>query len=471
MLEVYNTLTRQKEKFRPINENRVNIFVCGPTVYDLSHIGHARTYAAFDIIVRYLRFKGYSVFYLMNITDVDDKIIDRAKENNIDPIELAKEYMNEFNEDLNSLRINSINLFAKASEYMSEIISQIEGLIQKEYAYVVNGEVYFNISKFKDYGKLSHQTIDDIRRHRIEPDPKKKNPNDFSLWKCRKEGEPSWDSPWGKGRPGWHIEDTAITLTHFGPTYDIHGGALELMFPHHEAEIAQAEALTGKKPLVKYWIHTGVLNVRGRKMSKSFGNFITIKEIIKKFKPEVLRFFFSQSHYRSNVDFKEENLVKSKEALENLYRLYRKLNNLLDTASDKLGPKDKAILKKIDEHEQNFYSAMDNDFNTPMAISSLISLGKDVDKYIRENTSKKILQHTLDTFDRLDNILGLFQDIKQRKYEKNKLDDIIQIIIDLREYFRESGNWKISDEIRERLNNLGITIEDTSNKPKWTIKN
>ena len=469
MLKVYNTLTRKKEDFHPIHGNRVNMFVCGPTVYDLSHIGHARTYVAYDIIARYLRFKGYSLFYLMNITDVDDKIIKRAKEENKKPIELAKEFTKKFYEDMNLLGINTINLFAKASEYIPEIISQIEGLIQKKYAYVVNGDVYYDVSKFEDYGKLSHRSIDEIHKHRIEPDPKKKNPSDFSLWKSRKKDELAWDSPWKKGRPGWHIEDTAITITYFGPTYDIHGGALELIFPHHEAEIAQIEAYTGKKPLVKYWMHTGILNVRGRKMSKSLGNFITIKDILIKYRPEVLRFFFAQSHYRSNVDFKDENLIKAKEALENLYRIYRRIKKFSSAPEDS-SSKDKDILKKIEEYEKNFCSAMDNDFNTPVAISHLISFGKYIDKQITDNIGKNILESALNTLVRIGGILGLFQGFKQEKYGIEKLDDIIQIIIELRGHFRKTKDWKMSDEIRDRLQKLGIVIEDTSDKPEWKIE-
>ena len=470
MLKVYNTLTRRKEDFHPSHGNRVSMFVCGPTVYDLSHIGHARTYIAYDIIARYLRFKGYSLFYLMNITDVDDKIIKRAKEENRKPIELAKEFTEKFYEDMNLLGINTINLFAKASEYIPEIISQIEGLVQKKYAYIVNGDVYYDISKFKDYGKLSQRSIDEIHKHRIEPDPKKKNHSDFSLWKSRKKDELAWDSPWSKGRPGWHIEDTAITITYFGPTYDIHGGALELIFPHHEAEIAQAEAYTGKKPLVKYWIHTGILNVRGRKMSKSLGNFITMKDILIKYRPEVLRFFFAQSHYRSNVDFKDENLLKAKEALESLYSIYKKIKKYHSLAPEDSGPKDKDIPKKIEEYEKKFYSAMDNDFNTPIAISHLISFGKFIDKQITNNTGRKTLESALNTIVRTGDILGLFQGFKQEKYRIEKLDDLIQIIIELREHFRKTKDWKMSDEIRDRLQKLGIVVEDTSEKPEWKFE-
>ena len=466
MLEVYDTLTRKKGEFRPIHGNRVSMFVCGPTVYDLSHIGHARTYLAYDIIARYIKFKGFSLFYLMNITDVDDKIIEKAKERDMGPLVLANEHTREFYKDLELLGINSINLFAKASEYIKEIISHIGELIHKGFAYPVDGNVYFDISKFEDYGKLSHQADNEIKKHRIEPDPKKKGSCDFSLWKNRKEGEIAWDSPWGKGRPGWHIEDTAISLTHFGSNYDIHGGAIELIFPHHEAEIAQAESMTGKKPFVKYWIHTGTVNVDGRKMSKSLGNFITIKEITQKYAPDVLRLFFAQSHYRSNIDFRKENLEKAKETLDSLSRIYEKINNLLNAAPEESESEDDGVLEKIKEQEQDFYLAMDNDFNTPLAISSLISLGKELDKRITRNTSRKTLQVALDAFNRLNSIIGLFQGSSHKKSEKKNLDELVQVIIDLREYFRKKKEWDASDEIRDQLKKLGIMVEDFPEDPE-----
>ncbi len=459
MLKVFNTLSRKIQEFQSLNENRVNLFVCGPTVYDLSHIGHARTYIAYDIIARYLRFKGYSVFYLMNITDVDDKIIKRARETNQYPLELANNFAQEFYKDLEFLGIKSINLFAKASEHIKEIICQIDELIKKEYAYVVDGSVYFNVSKFKDYGKLSHQTKNELKRHRIEPDPKKKNKIDFSLWKSRKE-KPVWKSPWGEGRPGWHIEDTAITLTYFGPQYDIHGGALELIFPHHEAEIAQAESMTGKKPLVKYWIHTGIVNVNGRKMSKSLGNFITIRDITKKYNSEILRFFFAQSHYRSGIDFREVNLEKAGKSLGNLNRIYKKILDLMDKASDELLSEDEEIVKKIEECEHKFYSAMDNDFNTPLAISAMVSLGKELDKRINETTCKRTLQLALESFARFGSILGLFEYKDWNRVKGKIVNELIKIIIEFREYFRKRKEWKTSDEIRDKLNKMGISLED-----------
>ena len=317
VLKVFNTLTRKKETFKPIETKKVTLFVCGPTVYDFSHLGHLRTYLAFDIIANYLRFRGYDVFYLMNITDIDDKIIKKAKEEKIDPLKLAKHFEKEFYDDLKQIGIfNNINYFAKASEHIPEIINQIEILIEKKYAYRVDNDIYFDIEKFPDYGKLSNQKLDELKTIRIKPDKRKKNTQDFSLWK-NKTNEKVWPSPWGDGRPGWHIEDTAITLKHLGTNYCIHGGAIELAFPHHEAEIAQAESVTGIKPLAKYWMHTGLLMIKEQKMSKSLKNYVSIKDILDKYDSSTLKLFFASSHYRSPIDF------KPKECHEFVFKTYK----------------------------------------------------------------------------------------------------------------------------------------------------
>ncbi len=296
MMKIYNTMTRKKEEFKPLKENRIKMFVCGPTVYDKSHIGHGRTYISFDVIARYLKYKGYSVFYLQNITDIDDKIIKRADELGVEPLKLAKEFENRYIEDMETLGVENVNFYARAMEHLDEIINQIQTLVDKNFAYETPTGVYFDEEKFPDFGKLSNRNIEELNVHRVNPDPTKRNPGDFALWKKRDEN-PAWDSPWGKGRPGWHIEDTAISETYFGGHFDIHGGGLDLIFPHHEAEIAQMESATGKKPMVKYWLHTGFLNVSGEKMSKSLGNFITINELLKEYDPQVFRFFVLSTHY------------------------------------------------------------------------------------------------------------------------------------------------------------------------------
>jgi len=468
-LKVYNTITGEEEEFKPIHGNRVNMFVCGPTVYDLTHIGHARTYIAYDIIARYLRYKGYSLFYLMNITDVDDKIINRSKERNLNPVDLAQQYTVEFYKDMASLRINSVNLFAKASEYVPEIIEQVNTLLEKGYAYVVDEDVYYDISKFPEYGRLSRQKPDELKKHRIEPDPRKRNPNDFSLWKSQKLGELAWDSPWGKGRPGWHIEDTAITYTHFGPRYDIHGGAVELVFPHHEAEIAQAEAATGEKPLVKYWVHTGILNVKGQKMSKSLGNFITIKDALQRYEPNVLRLFFASSHYRSPIDFSEENLRSSKELLDRLYATYDKVQTLLARSQDAATFHESQFARIVSQHKEKFIEAMDDDFNTPAAIAVLASLTKEVEKYVPLGFDEKTLRHILETLKEIGSIIGIFEGREVKKLSRDVSTQLVNLIVEIRDEARRKNDWETADKIRDRLGKIGVVLEDTAEGTKWRM--
>ena len=467
-MKIYNTMTSEEEEFKPIHGNRVNMFVCGPTVYDLTHIGHARTYIAYDIIARYLRYKGYSLFYLMNITDVDDKIINRAKERNLNPVDLAQQYTVEFYEDMASLRI-SVNLFAKASEYVAEIIAQVNTLLEKGYAYVVDGDVYYDISKFPEYGRLSRQKPDELKKHRIEPDPRKRNPNDFSLWKSQKPGELAWDSPWGKGRPGWHIEDTAITYTHFGSRYDIHGGAVELIFPHHEAEVAQAEAATGEKPLVKYWVHTGILNVKGQKMSKSLGNFITIKNALQRYDPDVLRLFFASSHYRSPIDFSEENLRSSKELLDRLYATYDRIQTLLERSKDATTFHKSQFTGIVSQHKEKFIEAMDDDFNTPAAIAVLVSLAKEVEKSIPSGFDEKTLRQIFETLKEMGSIIGIFEGREGKKPSRDISTELVNLTVEIRDEARRKNDWETADRIRDRLKKIGVILEDTAEGTKWRV--
>jgi len=468
-LKIYNTMTGEEEEFKPIHGNRVNMFVCGPTVYDLTHIGHARTYIAYDIIARYLRYKGYSLFYLMNITDVDDKIINRAKERNLNPVDLAQQYTVEFYKDMASLRINSVNLFAKASEYVAEIIAQVNTLLEKEYAYVVDGDVYYDISKFPEYGRLSRQKPDELKKHRIEPDPRKRDTNDFSLWKSQKPGELAWDSPWGKGRPGWHIEDTAITYTHFGSRYDIHGGAVELVFPHHEAEIAQAEAATGEKPLVKYWVHTGILNVKGQKMSKSLGNFITIKDALQRYEPDILRLFFASSHYRSPIDFSEENLRSSKELLDRLQATYDKIQTLLERSQDVTTVRESQFTRIVSQRKEKFIEAMDDDFNTPAAIAALVSLAKEVEKSIPSGFDEKTLRQIFETLREMCSIIGIFEGREGKKPSRDISTELVNLIVEIRDEARRKNDWETADRIRDRLKKIGVILEDTAEGTKWRV--
>jgi len=455
-----------EEEFRPIHKNRVNMFVCGPTVYDHAHIGHARTYLAYDVIARYLRYKGFSLFYLMNITDVDDKIIERAKQRKINPLELSKNFNKEFLDDMFSLNMLSTNLFARASEHIPEMIDQIQRLLEKGYAYRVNGDIYFTISEFPDYGRLSGQKPEELKKHRIEPDPRKKDPSDFSLWKSRSKDELGWNSPWGWGRPGWHIEDTAITETYFGPQYDIHGGALELVFPHHEAEIAQAEAVTGKKPLVKYWIHTGMVNVKGQKMSKSLGNFVTIKEILQKYNSNVLRIFFASSHYRSPIDYNERNLENARENFRTISDAYNMAKNVLDIKRSKGENKDSNYLDDNQSHKNKFMEAMDDDFNTPVALSVMISFSKKLEAYVKEDPDVRVISESIQMLDDFCTIFGVNVGGVAAS-EPKALEDFVELIIELRDEARKRNDWKAADRIREKLSSMKISIEDSPEGTKW----
>lgn len=463
-MKIYNTLTRRLEDFVPLDNNRINIFVCGPTTYDYSHLGHARICIIFDIIVKYLRVKHSTVFYMMNITDIDDKIIKRALEDGRDPIELAREFEKYFFEDMERLRVDSVNFYPRATDFIEQIIEQIEVLISNGYAYETENGVYYDTSKFSTYGGLSNQNIHELKRHRIEPDPTKRDTNDFVLWKKRKnDNDKSWNSPWGKGRPGWHIEDTAITVKVFGPSYDIHGGAIELIFPHHEAEIAQAEAATGKKPLVKYWVHTGLVNIKGEKMSKSKKNFVTIREVLKHTAPEVLRLFFASFHYRSTIEFDLNSLSDAEKRyiyINNAYQgiLHAKTKNSFTKQDDNL-------YLCICNIKQQYIEAMDNDFNTPIALSKILELVNIMNKllYGNEEISKVIKDILIDFFTEIDRVFSFINKEKNVNVENSQLtEELIKLIITLRNQLRLNQEWESADNIRKRLSDLGILIEDTS---------
>jgi cysteinyl-tRNA synthetase len=460
-LKLYNTLTRKKEGFKPINGNRVYMFVCGPTVYDYSHLGHARTYIAFDVIARYLRHKGYSLFYLMNITDVDDHIINRAKETGRKPTEIATEFERHFHEDMEALEIDSVNLYAKASEHIPEIITQIERLIKKGYAYETPTGIYYNITAFKDFGKLSHQKLEELKKHRIEPDTTKKDPQDFALWKKRKT-ELRWESPWGEGRPGWHIEDTAISERYLGQQYDIHGGGIDLIFPHHESEIIQMESISGKKPMVNYWLHTGFLMVAGEKMAKSLGNFVTIRDALKDYDQEVLRFFFASTHYRSPIDYTPKSLEQAENSLETLYTALENIRELQTKEKKELTEEEKKLQKELLKTRKNFFTAMDDDFNTPLAISHMFDLAKETNIFAAENTEihRNLLKEIVDIFRELGGILGILQREKA-VVEEELVEKLVELIIELRREFRKRKDFAVSDRIRAELRRLGITLEDT----------
>ncbi|MEN6293924.1 MAG: cysteine--tRNA ligase [Methanobacterium sp.] len=456
-MKVYNTMTRKKEELKPMNKNRIKMFVCGPTVYDESHIGHGRTYIAFDVIARYLKYKGYSVFYLENITDIDDKIIKRASELRVEPLELAKKYESLYFKDMELLGVTNVNYYARAMEHLTEIINQIQTLLDKGFAYETSTGVYFDESKLENFGKLSNRNIDDLNIHRVNLDTTKRNPGDFALWKKR-DDEPAWDSPWGKGRPGWHIEDTAITETYFGGQFDIHGGGLDLIFPHHEAEIAQMESATGKKPMVKYWMHTGFLNVKGEKMSKSLGNFITIGELLKEYDPQVFRYFVLSTHYRSPIDFSDEALMQSQNSLKRIHKVMETVDELLESDILDENKNDGKYLKLLEDTKKEFLDAMNNDFNTPIALSALFNLVRDINKGINEEKiSKNVFKEIKNLLDEFGDILGLTFSVES---VKSNSDELVNILIDVREELRKKKDYKLSDEIRSRLRDAGINLED-----------
>src|SRR5881397_2078020 len=446
-LRVYNTLTRKQEGFKPIREGRVNLFVCGPTVYDVSHIGHAKTYVAYDIVARYLRWKGFSVFFVMNITDIDDKIINRAHEGSENPLRLADRYARLFYKDMKDIRVDSINLYAKASDHIPEIIGQIEGLLEKGLAYRVDsGDVYFDVTKFPDYGKLSRQRIEDLVVHRVDPNPLKRNPADFVLCKSQKPGEIAWDSPWGKGRPGWHIEDTAITLTHFGPTYDLHGGGTELIFPHHEAEIAQAERLTGKKPLAKYWAHTGLLSIKGQEMHKSLGNFVPIQDAIQKVGVEAIRVLYASTHYRSPLDYTEETLVQAASLARRFRRAYDQLQKATGAKTEGKGSNE-PLKRQVNEARIEFFSTMDDDYNTPGALAAyikIVGIAEEHGKSVSTESASMLLNVMKD----LASILGLLETESVPRLEFLQL---VSMLSSLRSDLRAKREYALSDRIREQM--------------------
>src|SRR5436309_9020053 len=461
-LKVYNTLTRHLDDFEPIHPGRVNMFVCGPTVYDVSHIGHGKSYVAYDIIARYLRKKGYSVFFVLNITDIDDKIINRAKESKEDPLKLSERYAQAFYKDMKDLHVNSINLYAKASDYIPEIISQIQGLVDKGIGYKIAGGVYYDISKFPEYGKLSRQNLEQLTVHRVDPDPEKRNPGDFVLWKNQKPGEIAWDSPWGKGRPGWHIEDTAITLTHFGPTYDLHGGGTELIFPHHEAEIAQAEGLTGKKPLAKYWAHTGLLSIKGQEMHKSLSNFVPVQDAIQKVGVEALRVLYASTHYRSPLDYTEDTLVQAASLARRFRRAYEQLQRVTGAKAESKAA-DEPLNRQVDEARTEFFKAMDDDFNTPGALAAYIRIIGLAEEEVR-NPQNKSASAIINALEDLGSILGV---LETETVPQDRVSELVNFVLELRNELRNKRDFQSADRIRDRMAKLGFVVEDSAEETRW----
>ena len=461
-LQVYSTLSRKKEAFETIEANKVRMYVCGPTVYDKAHVGHAMSALVFDIIRRYLEYRGYSVNHVMNYTDVDDKIINRANKLACDPFELAETYIQQYAQHLKDLNILPATLNPRATREMDEIIRFITDLIEKGYAYEASGDVYYRVEKKVDYGKLSGRKLDDMRAGaRIEVDDRKENPMDFALWKAAKEGEPAWDSPWGKGRPGWHIECSAMSGAHLGEQIDIHGGGNDLIFPHHENEIAQSEAHTGKQ-FSRYWIHNGMLQLSGEKMSKSLGNLITIEDFLAAHPADALRMMVLNSGYRNPLTFNDEVIGQAERALERLQ------SGLKAAQPQAAGLKDTAVLEEAAKAARSgFEASMDDDFNSAGALGYLFEFVRIINQARADGASDGQLKPAQDVLEELTGVLGL---TLRAEKESQAADAFVNLLVEIRQDVRQAKLWELSDKIRDQLAELGVQVEDAKGGSTWYWK-
>lgn len=461
-LRIYNTLTRKKEDFETLEPGIVKMYVCGPTVYSKAHVGHAMSAMVFDIIRRYLEFRGYDMHYLMNFTDVDDKIIARANERGEDPFKLAEGYIHDYEQNLSDLNIKPATFNPRATQEIDQIIEMISGLIEKGYAYPAEGDVYFRVTKDEDYGRLSGRKLEDMQAGaRIDVDERKEHPMDFALWKAARPGEPAWDSPWGKGRPGWHIECSAMNLHHHGEQIDIHGGGNDLVFPHHENEIAQTESLTGK-PFARYWVHNGMLQLGGEKMSKSTGNLVSIEEFLSKYSSDALRFTVLNANYRGPLTFNDEVLSQSEKALERLSSAFRPaLPGAQGATQDFLN----ALANQTEETKNNFIANMDDDFNSAGALGSMFDLVRVINQVRTAGATDEELTSAQETMRQLTNVFGLV--LSGSSGNESQADPFIDLLIELRSSLRKDKQWAYSDLIRDRLKELGVTLEDSKDGTTW----
>ncbi|PZE19159.1 cysteine--tRNA ligase [Paenibacillus xerothermodurans] len=462
-LKIYNTLTRAKEAFEPLEPGKVKMYVCGPTVYDYIHIGNARPMIFFDVVRRYLESVGYEVDYVVNFTDVDDKLIKKAAQMGVTVPEVANLFIEKYYEDAEGLGVEKATLNPRVTENMAEIIAFIDSLVEKGFAYENGGDVYFRTAKFPEYGKLSHQNLDELQFGiRVEVDERKENPQDFVLWKAAKPGEIFWSSPWGNGRPGWHIECSAMVRKYLGDTIDIHGGGQDLQFPHHECEIAQSESLTGR-PMAKYWMHNGYININNEKMSKSLGNGVNVNQMLESLSPQLIRYFMLSAHYRNPLNFSAETIEQAKNGLARIDNCVSNIKHRLSTAGD--GDVDPAVERAVRDVQTQFEQKMNDDFNTPDAVTAFFELVNAANLHMQQKeVSRSSLERLLQQFEAMDKILGILT-----KAEELLDDEIEQLIIERTEA-RKAKNWARADEIRDLLTERGIILEDTPQGIRWRRK-
>ena len=465
MIKVYNTLNKKKEEFIPLTPGEVKMYVCGPTVYNFFHIGNGRTFIVFDTIRRYFEYRGFKVDFVQNFTDIDDKMIKKANEEGTTVKKIGDTYIKEYYQDADALNIERATVNPRATEFIGEIIKFVKGLVDKGYAYEVDGDVYFSTKKFEGYGKLSGQNIEDLQSGaRISVDERKKDPMDFAIWKAQKPGEPAWNSPWGMGRPGWHIECSCMAKKLLGETIDIHAGGSDLKFPHHENEIAQSEALTGE-PFARYWLHSAFVNVNNEKMSKSLNNFFTAREILERYDADVIRFLMLSAHYRQQLNFSEDLLESAKASVERIYNAIGNLENLIDEVSrEEMNEEEKAYLESLNKYKEKYIEKMDDDFNTADAITAIFDLIKDTNTNITIDSSKELAQKALELIRELGAPLGMFQ-----KSTKGNLEEEIEALIAERQQARKDRNFALADKIRDELKDRGIVLEDTPQGVRWKM--
>lgn len=455
-MQLYNTLTKQKEEFIPYHPGEVRIYDCGPTVYNYFHIGNARNFIVFDVLRRYLTYKGYQVIFVQNFTDIDDKMIRKAQEENMTVKELGDHFIAEYFKDADALGIERATVHPRATEHIPDIIDLIQQLEIKGFAYPMNGDMYFDTHAFPSYGKLSGQCLEDLELGaRIESNEEKRNPTDFALWKAKKEGEPAWESPWGWGRPGWHIECSAMSMKYLGETIDIHAGGQDLIFPHHENEIAQSEGATGQ-PFVHYWLHNGYINTNNQKMSKSSNNFFMVRDVLTEYDSEVVRFFLLSAHYRNPVNFSADLLEQAKSALERLYNAKINMEYLMEHAKERtLSIEETSFLWQIKELQEKFMAAMEDDINTADALGILFDLVREANTFLKPEHSQGVIQGAYEALLQLSHIIGILQK------HSIQVDDSVETLVQQRQQARKDKNWALADQIRDQLNAMDITLEDT----------